>query len=144
MRQKITLFSLLLAMVFTFSFCSSTRRSIPVEEGWQLLAETKVNFVRDVDAIEVLSTERFTAIRFRVEDRDIVLNDLKIHLENGDILQPAMDEVIAADQYSRVIDIAAEGRMVRKVEFRYRTTGNILKGRANILVFGRRYDPYRY
>lgn len=121
--------------------CSSSRRSIAIEEGWELLSEEKVNFVRDRDAINVTSSNRFTHIKFRVEDREVRINDLRITLENGDVLQPALDDIIAADQYSRDILIANEGRLLREISFRYRTTGNVLKGRGNVLVLGKRYNP---
>lgn len=125
------------------SACGSSRRSIAIEEGWELLGESKVNFVRDKDQIKVYSSNSFTAIRFRVEDREVVIHGLSIYFTNGDKLQPNLEEVVSADQYSRVIELAAEGRNIDRIEFRYRTTGNILKGRANVLVLGRRYDPYR-
>ncbi len=125
------------------SACGSSRRSIAIEEGWELLGESKVNFVRDKDQIKVYSSNSFTAIRFRVEDRDVIINDLSIYFTNGDKLEPNIDEVVVADQYSRVIELAREGRNIDRIEFRYRTTGNVLKGRANVLVLGQRYDPYR-
>jgi hypothetical protein len=52
-----------------------------------------------------------------------------------------VDVVVPAGQYSRDIELSAEGRYIDKVSFTYRTTGNLLKGRANVLVFGKRYDP---
>lgn len=125
------------------SACGSSRRSVAIEEGWELLGESKVNFVRDKDAIKVYSSNSFTAIRFRVEDRDVVIHDLSIFFTNGDKLEPNIDEVVVADQYSRVIELAREGRNIDRIEFRYRTTGNVLKGRANVLILGQRYDPYR-
>ena len=126
--------------IVVITSCGTTRRSIAIEEGWELLSEQKVNFVRDKDAIQVNSSSRFTHIKFRIEDREVRLNDLKITLENGDILQPALDDVVAADQYSRDILISNEGRLIREISFRYRTTGNVLQGRANLLVLGKRYD----
>lgn len=131
-------FGLLTIMVV--ASCGTSRRSIAIEEGWELLGEEKVNFVRDRDAINVTSSNRFTHIKFRIEEREVRLNDLKITLENGDVLQPALDDVVAADQYSRDILIANDGRLIREISFRYRTTGNVLQGRANVLVLGKRYD----
>ncbi|HEY0057917.1 MAG TPA: hypothetical protein VGB56_02220 [Flavisolibacter sp.] len=125
------------------SACGSSRRSIAIEEGWELLGESKVNFVRDKDQIKVYSSNSFTAIRFRVEDRDVVIHDLSIFFTNGDKLEPNIDEVVVADQYSRVIELAREGRNIDRIEFRYRTTGNVLRGRAKVLILGQRYDPYR-
>ena len=136
---RITL--LLLLSVTLFSSCYSTRRSVAVEEGWELLGENKVNFVRDKDELIVTSRNLFTEIRFRVEDREVRINDLKIHFQNGDKLEPAIDFVVPANQDSRIIELARDGRNISKIEFSYRTTGNILRGRANVIIYGKRYNP---
>ena len=112
-----------------------------MEEGWELLSESKVNFVRDKDEIRINSHNQFTAIRFKVEDREVRINDVKIYFDNGDKLEPNIDEVILADQYSRIIELAKDGRYIDRIEFKYRTTGNVLKGRANVILFGKRYYP---
>jgi hypothetical protein len=133
-----------IALLLMAVSCTTTR-SIAIEEGWELLGERKVNFVRDKDDITVTSRNEFTALRFRVEDRDIRLNYLKIFFRNGDVLQPAVDEIISANQNSRIIELAREGRPIDKIEFKYRTTGgNFLEGRANVLVFGKKYYPGGY
>jgi len=130
-----------LSAILLLTSCGSSRRTVGIEEGWELLSERKVNFVRDKDEIEIKSRHMFTAIRFAVEDREVQINELKIFFQNGDKLEPALNETINAGQSSRIIDIALEGRYIDKIEFRYRTTGNVLKGRANVLVFGKRYNP---
>ena len=127
--------------LFLLVSCGSSRRSIAIEEGWELLGEQKVNFVRDNDEIDIKTGNRFTALRFQVEDREIRLNDLKITYTNGDKLEPNVDVLIPAGRFSRDIELSAEGRYIDKISFTYRTTGNLLKGRANVLVFGKRYDP---
>lgn len=132
---------LLLLSVTLFSSCYSSRRSLAVEEGWELLGENKVNFVRDKDELIVTSRSLFTEIRFRVEDREVRIHDLKIHFQNGDKLEPAIDFVVPANQDSRVIELARDGRNISKIEFSYRTTGNILRGRANVILYGKRYSP---
>ena len=122
--------------------CAPARRSISVEEGWDLLGEKKVDFVRSTDALEVHSTYKFTAIRFKIEKREVRLSELKITFQNGDKLEPSLDDILPADQYSREIELSQDGKFVNKIEFKYRTTGNIFKGRANLLVFGKRYTGY--
>lgn len=139
LNKKLLLAFILLASIFTTLSCSSTRKSIAIEEGWELIGESKVNFVRDRDQVDVISANRFTAIRFKVENRDIRLNGLNIVYQNGDKLAPVIDDIIVADQYSRDIELSPEGKMIRSIDFKYRTTGNILKGRGNVLVFGKRY-----
>ena len=139
LNKKVLLALILLSSIFTTISCSSTRKSIAIEEGWELIGESKVNFVRDRDQVDVISANRFTAIRFKVENRDIRLNGLNVVYQNGDKLAPVIDDIIVADQYSRDIELGPEGKMIRSVDFKYRTTGNILKGRGNVLVFGKRF-----
>jgi hypothetical protein len=119
--------------------CGANRRSIAIEEGWELLGEQKVNFVKDKDVIEVHSNNRFTALQFKVEEHEIRLNELTVQFQNGDKLSPSVDAVIAPDQSSRVIELSPDGRYITRIEFKYRTTGNVFSGRANVLVFGKRY-----
>lgn len=138
---RITVFTLFLMLL---SSCGSSRRTVGVEEGWEILDDRKVNFVRDKDVIEVKSRSQFTAIQFKVEDRDIRINELQIYFNNGDKLEPAIDDVVKAGESSRIIEIGREGRFIDRIEFKYRTTGSILKGRAQVLTLGRRYNPYGY
>ncbi len=145
MIKKITTNPFVLALLLLVSFvaasCGSSRRTVGIEEGWELLGEEKVNFVRDKDEIDIRSRNQYTAIRFSVEDRDIRLQDLKITYQNGDQLTPAVDIEILAGQSSRIIELAADGKYIDKIEFSYRTTGNLLKGRAKVLILGKRYYP---
>jgi len=133
---------LLLVAVITLNSCGNSRRTLAIEEGWDLLGEAKANFVRDKDGVAVTSNNSYTAIRFKVENKDIILKDLDIVYQNGDKLTPTIDGEIKADQFSRIIELGPEGKMLRSVEFSYRSTGSLLKSRANVLVFGKRYRPY--
>jgi hypothetical protein len=74
-----------------------------------------------------------------VEDRDIKISNLKVVFENGDKLEPSLDDDISANQKSRIIELAADGRVISKIEFKYRTIGSITKGRANVLIYGKKY-----
>jgi hypothetical protein len=141
--KKIITGCILFATILILASCSSSRNTIAIEQGWELIGETKVNFVRDRDQIRVMSNNRYTAIRFRVEQKDIILKDLNIVYQNGDKLAPLIDEKIAANQNSRDIELGADGKYVSSIEFSFRSTGSLLKGRAKILVFGKRFEqPY--
>jgi hypothetical protein len=105
------------------------------------MGEKKVDFGLDKDALEVHSSSKYTNIRFKVEGKDIKLYDVRIVYMNGDKLEPTIDENIQADQFSRIIELGPEGKDVIRIEFKYRSTGSLLKGRANVLIFGKRYHP---
>lgn len=143
MKNKSTSIVMWLALVMIMgaflASCHSSRRLVGIEEGWELLSDRKVNFVRDKDDITINNRTLYTAMRFKVERRDIHISDLKIYFQNGDKLEPNIDDDIQAGEYSRVIDLGREGRYIDHIEFKYRTTGNILKGRADVLVLGKKY-----
>ncbi|GAC1423172.1 MAG: hypothetical protein NVS1B13_08620 [Flavisolibacter sp.] len=122
----------------SFISCSSSRRFKGIGYGWELLGSQRVDFIRDKDEIIVNGTTRYTAVRFHVADRDVLISGLKIILQNGDKLEPAIEERVGAGQDSRVIQLDREGRLINKIEFTYRTVGSILKGRAKLLVYGKR------
>ena len=138
--KKPALLILLITVIIATISCRS-RRSIGIEEGWELLGEMKVNFVRDKDVIDIDSRYQFTAIKFKVEEKDVRINDLVVFFDNGDKLTPALDAVIPAGGVSREIELARDGRIVDRIEFTYRSTGNILQGRANVIILGKRYYP---
>jgi hypothetical protein len=140
--RSIVLGLLVLVATGLFFSCGSSRRTFGLEEGWEMLGERKVNFVRDKDVMEVASRNLFTAIRFYVEEKDVRIHDLKVVFENGDKMEPALDDVIKAGEQSRIIQLAAEGRRITSIEFKYRSMGSVLEGRANVVVTGRRYNPY--
>ena len=141
MKNKYLLIISFLALIITSISCGSSRRTVAIEEGWEILGELTVNFGRDRDALQVNSSSKYTALRVKIEERAVKIQELKVVFANLDKLEPAIDEEVQADQYSKIIELGPDGKEVRSVEFKYRTTGNILKGRAKILVFGKRYVP---
>jgi len=141
---KKVLFATVLAVISVGLFSCSSTRTISVEEGWEILGESKVNFVRDKDEIDVRSTNDYTALRFMVETKDIRVNYLRVVFVNGDVLEPLIDDIIGAGQQSKIIELTREGKKIDRVEFKYRSTGSILKGRAKVILIGRRFDRYRY
>lgn len=140
-QNKTSFITLVTFVILAISFlsCGSTRNSIAIEEGWELLGEVKAGFIRETDVINVTSRNQFTSIRFKVEGHDLKLSDLSVYFDSGDRLSPALDQEIPSGHESREIELATDGRTINRIEFKYRTVGNILKGRANILVFGKRY-----
>jgi len=142
LTTKSYLYSVLILCILVYTSCGPARRTVAVEEGWEIIAERKVNFIKDKDEVVIESRNQFTALRFKVEDRDIRLSGLKVVFDNGDKLEPSLDVIIPANKESRVIELAQDGRRIDKIEFQYRTTGSLLQGRANVLMFGKKYSPY--
>jgi len=140
-RTTFLLSTLLVAISFVLASCSSSRKTIAIEEGWELIGETKVNFVRDRGSVAIMNSNPYTAIRFKVENKAIRLKSLNVVFQNGDKLAPLVDSEIEADQFSREFTLGPEGRSIRSIDFNYRSKGNLLKGRAKVLIFAKRYVP---
>src|SRR3989344_4290946 len=96
---------LLISLNFILSSCSSSRKTIAIEEGWELIGETKVNFVRDRSSIDILNSTPYTALRFKVENKAIRLKSFNVVFQNGDKLAPLVDSEIEADQFSRDFEL---------------------------------------
>jgi hypothetical protein len=124
-------------MVTVVTSCGSSK-TIAIEDGWDLLGEEKVNFVRDRDQIKVYNQTLYTAVKFQMINKDVHLNNVAIVYPNGDKLNPSVDEDVAAGGYSKEIEVDILGKEIRTIEFSYRSKGNLLKGRARVLVFGKR------
>ncbi len=124
-------------IVTAFTSCGSTK-TIAVEEGWDLLGEKTVNFVIDNDKIDVYNQTLYTAVKFQVLNKDVVIKDVNVIYPNGDKLNPSTEQTIAAGSYSKEIELDPLGKEIRSVQFKYRSTGSILKSRARVLVFGKR------
>jgi len=134
--------AILFLLIGIITSCSSTKKNIVTPQGWVILGETKANFVREKDVIKVYSLDRFTDIRFRVENRALKISGMTIYFENGDKLSPKIEDVLQPDQYSRVINLADNGKKIDRIEFKYRTTGSVLKGRSKITIIGKQYSGY--
>jgi hypothetical protein len=52
------------------------------KEGWHKIGETTVNFKTDKDNIVVIGADKFRAIKFKVMDAAIDLQDLEVYYEN--------------------------------------------------------------
>jgi len=143
MKRYVYTFILVLTAGAILSSCAS-RKSIAIEEGWDLLAERKVNFVRDVVDMKFTSRSLYTTLKFKVEEKDVRISNLKVYYDNGDKYEPNLDDVIVAGQTSKHIELGKEGRSIIRVQFKYRTVGNLLSGRANVLLFGKKYYRPEY
>lgn len=144
MRVKFISILCAASLIIFFSACSSSRKTIAVEEGWDLIGEKNVNFVKDKDEIAVTSNATYTDLKFEVEKKDIIIKSLKVVFQNGDKLSPAIPDMMAAGETSKIIHLSPGGKSIRSIDIKYRSTGSILKGRGRILVFGKRYAPLQY
>ncbi len=134
---------LVFVAIISIASCSSSKKSTATPEGWLILGESKANFVREKEVIRIYSPDKYTDIQFRVEGQTVKISDMSIYFDNGDRLTPRIEETIEPGQYSNVINLAENGKKLDRVEFKYRTVGNVTKGRARIILMGKPYVENR-
>jgi len=112
--------------------------ALPVRAGsWQFLGERLANFGLDHDVIVVTAAEgAFSQIQLRVRHARIEILDLKVHFGDGSTLDVSVRAFIEAGGETRVIDLPGGARVIRNVEFTYRTPA-VRGKRALVRLFGR-------
>jgi Protein of unknown function (DUF2541) len=103
---------------------------------WRLIGTTEAGFSADHDQIIVKGADDFRRLKFKVTDADLTLVRMVVTYDNGEPDRIDIRQDIRQGGESRQIDLRGSGRRsIRKIEFWYDTKG-VLKGRANVTVFG--------
>ncbi|HEY3279857.1 MAG TPA: hypothetical protein VGJ83_05040 [Gemmatimonadales bacterium] len=106
--------------------------------GWDHVGMRQVDFRVDHDAIVAVGQGAFRALRIDVESGDLELFDVKITFGNGETFSPATRLYFRPGSSSRVIDLPGDARIIRRIDFFYRSVFGGAQGRATIHVYGRR------
>ncbi|MEP7321519.1 MAG: hypothetical protein ABI761_06355 [Saprospiraceae bacterium] len=129
MKTKIfliaTLFTLIISSFTTF-------------DEWKVIGERSVKFTTDRDVIRVGGNDWYSKLKIKVVDAPLHISDFDVIFENGERFDVAIKENIREGGESRVIDLPGRERRIDRIEFKYRTTGKLIRGTANVIVFGRR------
>lgn len=112
----------------------------PAAAGWDHLGMRQVDFRVDHDAIVAAGQGgggAFRSIRIDVEGGDLEMFNVKVTFGNGETFSPATRLYFRAGTRSRIIDLPGDARVIRRVDFFYRSVlfGN--QGRATVHVYGR-------
>jgi hypothetical protein len=80
----------------------------------------------------------FRKIRIDVEDGDLEMFDVKIVFGNGERFSPATRLYFKEGSRSRVIDLPGRARLIRRIDFSYRSILGGGQGKAIVHVSGGR------
>lgn len=108
------------------------------EANWNMLGQRRVRLVGDWDIIPVTALRgRYRRIMLVVHGSALEMYDVVVTFANGDTFSPATRLHFVEDSRSRVIDLPGVRRVIRSVEFRYRSK-NLLTGFAEVELWGKR------
>ena len=105
---------------------------------WDHVGMRPVDFRVDHDAILASGNGAFRAIRVDVEGGDLEMFDVKLTFGNGETFSPATRIYFREGSRSRVIDLPGDARIIRRIDFFYRSAPFGAPGRAVVHVYGRR------
>jgi hypothetical protein len=129
-----------LALVCTLTALPLAARAAAGPDDWQLLGSRRVSFSAEKDVIEVGVREGlFNAIRVEVQDGDLEMYNIRVVFGNGTAWSPDTRVAFRERSRSRVIDLPGEARVIRRIEFWYRS--RLRRGQATVQVLGRQVHP---
>ncbi|MBN1939702.1 MAG: hypothetical protein JW843_08950 [Candidatus Aminicenantes bacterium] len=140
MKTWIRILSLAFLAAAAFASCASNpapASGVLDTRGWELLGRRQVNFSADHDALTVTAAKgAFSRLMIVVRDRALEMYDLKVVFSNGEIYPPPSRLVFGRDTRSRTIDLPGRKRVIRRIDFAYRSLGSGLD-RADVEVWGK-------
>jgi len=124
-----------LVAIVTFSFTISTQLTA---QAWVNLGAAKVHGHLDHDEIWVTATQGdFSAIKLFVENEGIQFERVVVHFGNGGKEEMVIRDFIPAGGETRVLDLPGRDRVIRKVDFFYKSNA-ATKAKSKVVLFGRR------
>jgi hypothetical protein len=126
--------SLFLALI---TFCLLAPGYANGATGWERLGSRDVDFRGDRDTIQVGKREgRFRQLQIRVKDAPVEISNIVVTFGNDETFSPNMRHRFAEGSGSRTIDLPGERRVIKRIDFNYRTI-NRREGKGRVEVYGR-------
>jgi hypothetical protein len=105
--------------------------------GRVLLGERTVNFKADHDVIGVGAySGTFRSLYFLVEKNDVELFNIVVVYGNGDREKFDTRLIFREGSRSRALDLRGGKRIIKSIQFTYRTVGTWADGKARVVVYG--------
>lgn len=124
-----TIVVLLITLLVTVS--SSAR-------GWEKIGERTVNLLTEKDVIYCALKGKFRALKFKVEDAPVEFLSVNVEFATGENQRIPIKQRIRTGGETRAIDLRGNKRVIKKIEFVYRSVKgwDDKKRRAIVKVYG--------
>jgi len=107
-------------------------------QGWTQLGSAKVHGHLDHDEIWVTGMQGdFSAIKLLVQNEGIQFERVVVHFANGGREEMIIRDFIPAGGETRVLDLPGRDRVIRKVDFFYKSN-SMTKKKGKVVLWGRR------
>jgi hypothetical protein len=133
--RKIAVF-VLLAMAIVYGSANAQAVVVSDKTGWHKIGSRTIDFKNDKDEITVMGADKFSSIKFRVNDAPLNLQSVEVYYETGDKQDIAVNSPIGPTMESKSYDLNGGERNLKKIVFDYNTLPNIKDEKAEIEVWG--------
>lgn len=144
MKKNLSVAAVLLiaiALYFPLSGYSQANHQ-PIGQGgvgsWRLLGERVIDFGADKDLITVTGNDVFRKLKFKIIDAPVMMIDMKVMFENGQVQDIPLNFRMERGHESRVIDLIGVARRIKVVYFNYKSVKGFLRGKAKLVLFGQK------
>ena len=133
--KKIAVFVL---MAMAIAYGSANAQSVVVSDktGWHKIGSRTIDFKNDKDEITVLGADKFSSIKFKINDAPVNLKNVEVYYETGDNQNIEVNSPIGPEMESKAYDLNGSERSLKKITFDYNTLPNIKDEKAEIEVWG--------
>ena len=118
------------------AFAQSPGVVVSAKPGWHKIGEVKASFKMENESISVLGKDAFKAIKLKVTDAPINIENIQVFYENGDPENISVKNELKSGSETRVIDLKGGTRELKKVVFTYKTLPNAKNDKAHVELYG--------
>jgi hypothetical protein len=133
--RKIAVF-VLLAMAIVYGSANAQAVVVSDKTGWHKIGSRTIDFKNEKDEITVMGADKFSSIKFKVNDAPLNLQSVEVYYETGDKQDIAVNSPIGPTMESKSYDLNGGERNLKKIVFDYNTLPNIKDEKAEIEVWG--------
>ncbi len=133
--KKIAVF-VVLAMAIAYGSARAQSVVVSDKAGWHKIGSRTIDFKNDKDEISVLGSDKFSSIKFKINDAPVNLQNVEVFYETGDKQDIAVNSPIGPSMDSKTYDLNGGERSLKKIAFDYKTLPNIQDEKAEIEVWG--------
>jgi len=133
--KKITVL-IMLAMAIVYGSANAQSVVVSDKEGWHKIGSRTIDFKNDQDEMTIMGADKFSSIKFKVNDAPVNLKDVEVYYESGEKQDIAVNSPIGPSLESKAFNLDGGERSLKKIVFDYSTLPNIEDEKAEIEVWG--------
>lgn len=128
--------AVLMLLAMAVAYASAQSVVVSDKAGWHKIGSRTIDFKNDNDEISVMGADKFSSIKFKINDAPVTLQNVEVFYETGDKQQIAVNSPIGPSMESKEYNLTGGERSLKKIAFDYQTLPNIKEEKAEIEVWG--------